>query len=54
MKIKRYWVYTRFSSREIQARSKREAKVIFRKQLGSLISSNDEIKIEELDFKYKE
>ena len=43
MKTKLYKVSTNFSSREINARSKKEAIAIFRRQLGSLVSDNDTI-----------
>lgn len=43
--IKIYRVSTCFSSREIQARSAKEAVQIFKSQLKGLISSNDKINV---------
>ena len=43
--IKLYKVNTRFSSREINARSKKEAITIFKAQLKGLISENDKITV---------
>ena len=45
MKTKLYKVSSAFSSREINARSKKEAISIFKKQLGNLITGNDKITI---------
>ena len=45
MKTKIYKVSTDFSSREIIARSKREAILIFRKELKTLVTDNDKIKV---------
>jgi hypothetical protein len=45
MKAKLYKVSSAFSSREINARSKKEATEIFRKELKTLISENDKIEI---------
>lgn len=44
--IKNYIVSTEFSSREITARNKKEAKSIFKSQLKGLISDNDKIKVQ--------
>ena len=46
MKTKLYKVSSAFSSREINARSKKEAKSIFRSQLGNLVSESDKIKVQ--------
>lgn len=46
MKTKLYKVSTDFSSREINARSKKEAITIFRKQLGTLVTDSDRIKVQ--------
>lgn len=43
--IKIYKVSTMYSSREIQARNKREAIRLFKQQLGVLISKSDKITI---------
>ena len=45
MKTRTYFVSTTFSSREINARNKREAISIFKEQLKGLISKNDKITI---------
>ncbi len=45
MKTKLYKVSTEFSSREINARSKKEAISIFRSELKTLISDNDKITV---------
>lgn len=41
--IKNYIVSSDFSSRNIQARSKKEAIILFKKQLKGLISESDKI-----------
>lgn len=46
MKTKLYKVSSAFSAREINARNKKEAISIFRKQLGSLVSNNDKINVQ--------
>ena len=46
MKTKLYKVSSAFSSREINARTKKEAISIFRQQLGNLISESDKIKVQ--------
>ena len=46
MKTKLYKVSTQFSSREINARTKKEAISIFRYQVGNLISESDKIKVQ--------
>jgi hypothetical protein len=43
--IKIYHVSTFFSSRDIQARNKKEAIRLFKQQLGNLISDSDKITI---------
>lgn len=43
MKTKIYVVSTAFSSRNITARNKKEAVLMFKKQLGVMISNNDKI-----------
>ena len=43
--MKTYVVFTDFSKREIEARSKKEAIKIFKSQLKSLISKNDKITV---------
>ena len=43
--IKLYHVSTFFSSRDIQARNKKEAVKLFKQQLGNLISNSDKITI---------
>ena len=45
MKAQLYKVSSAFSTREINARSKKEAISIFKKQLGNLITDNDKITI---------
>jgi hypothetical protein len=45
MKTKIYIVSTAFSRREICARSRKEAIMIFRKQLACYVSTNDKIAI---------
>ena len=46
MKTKLYKVSTQFSSREVNARTKKEAISIFRSQLGNLVSESDKIKVQ--------
>lgn len=43
--VKNYSVSTDFSSRNIQARSKKEAIFLFKQQLKGLISDNDKITV---------
>lgn len=43
--VKIYVVSTNFSSREIQARNKKEAVALFRSQLGAFVSDTDKITI---------
>ena len=43
--IKLYKVSTRFSSREINARSRKEAIIIFKAQMKKLVSDSDKITI---------
>ena len=45
MKTKVYKVSTDFSSREIIARNKKEAIQIFRKEMKTLVTDNDKIKV---------
>ena len=45
MKTKLYKVSTDFSSREINARSKKEAICIFKSQLKGLVSENDKLTV---------
>lgn len=45
MKTKLYKVSSAFSTREINARSKKEAIEIFKRDLKALISENDKIEI---------
>ena len=43
--IKLYKVSTQFSSREINARSRKEAIIIFKAQMKGIISENDKLTI---------
>ena len=41
--IKNYTASTKFSTRQIQARNKKEAEMLFRQQLGVLVSESDKV-----------
>lgn len=43
--VKNYTVSTIFSTRQIQARNKKEAEMLFRQQLKSLVSDSDKVTV---------